>query len=335
MKTESNFWSNIDKGFALAPMEDVTDTVFRQLVLNESSNKNLHILFSEFLSTDGFCHPRGKSKVSHRLKVNESELDIVKEKGAKLVAQIWGAEPEKFYKTAQYINENTPFDGIDINMGCPQKKIIKKGACSALINDHVRAKEIIMATVEASNIPVSVKTRIGFKKVETETWLSHLLQTPINALTVHGRTQKQMSEGKADWNEIGKAVQFRDEINPLIKVLGNGDILSIEDGLAKMKEYRLDGIMVGRGIFHNFWMFSDKQNISVEDKLTAMWNHASLFYETWKGEKPWIVLRRFFKIYTYFLPVAAQLRDAVMNTSNLLELEKALTDYRLKIEKLD
>ncbi|MGQ1784209.1 MULTISPECIES: tRNA dihydrouridine synthase [unclassified Saccharicrinis] len=335
MNKKENFWDMPAQIFALAPMEDVTDTVFRELIIKESKNNNLQIVFSEFLSTDGFCHPIGKDKVLHRFKVNDTELALKKKKDIKLVAQIWGTDPDKFYQTAKYIKDNTPFDGIDINMGCPQKNIIKKGACSALINNPGLAREIVHATIEATNLPVSVKTRIGFKKAETETWIPQLLQTAIKALTIHGRTQKQMSEGEADWNEIGKVVQIRDEINPDIKVLGNGDVLSVDDGKAKIDKYGVDGIMVGRGIFNNFWMFSGKENLEIEDKLNAMWNHALLFDRTWKKDKPWMVLRRFFKIYTHHLPMAAQLRDAVMRTRNIDELQIALNEYRCKLLNIE
>ncbi len=327
MNKKLNFWEDGKIEFALAPMEDVTDTVFRELVLRESDN-NLNVLFSEFLSTDGFCHPVGRDKVIHRFKINDSEKKLVDQKGSKLVAQIWGTDPEKFYKTAKYINENTCFDGIDINMGCPQKNIIKKGACSALINDPIRAKEIIIATEEASEIPVSVKTRIGFKSIDTENWTSVLLNSPIKALTVHGRTQKQMSEGIASWDEIAKVVELRDAINPSIKIIGNGDVLSVGDGIEKKQKYKVDGIMVGRGIFQNFWMFTNNNHLSVNEKLDAMWRHAELFENTWSGSKPWVILRRFFKIYTHNLPKAAHLRDMVMRTHSLKELEEVIKEYR-------
>ncbi len=334
MNDTRNFWDSYKHIYALAPMEDVTDTVFRELVLNEASSNNLNVLFSEFLSTDGFCHPIGKDKVIHRLKINESEIRLVRKRNAKLVAQIWGTDPEKFYKTAQYIQNYTQFDGIDINMGCPQKNIIKKGACSALINNPALAKEIILATIEGTSLPVSVKTRIGFKNINTENWTRHLLNTPIKALTVHGRIQKQMSEDIANWDEIGKVVQLRNEMNLQTKIIGNGDILTTEDCNNKINKYKVDGVMVGRGVFNNFWMFSNRNEITIENKLNAILNHALLFSKTWGTSKPWIILRRFFKIYTYHLPLAAQLRDVVMRTNNLSELKNAIEMYRIKINAI-
>ncbi|TLX75212.1 tRNA-dihydrouridine synthase [Labilibacter sediminis] len=330
---KENFWETLEHFFALAPMEDVTDTVFRELVLRNSSGKNLKVLFTEFLSTDGFCHPIGRGKVIHRFNVNESEKLMLKNKDAIVVAQIWGTDPEKFYKTAKYINDYTGFSGVDINMGCPQKNIIKKGACSALINDPELAKEIICATAEASEVPVSVKTRIGFKNIETDRWIPHLLESPIKALTVHGRIQKQMSDGIANWDEIAKVVKLRDEINPFIKIIGNGDVTSVAEGKEKMKSYNVDGIMVGRGIFSDFWMFSEKQELGVHEKLRAINEHARLYHNTWSGNKPWQILKRFFKIYTYNLPQASQLRDAIMKTNNIDDLNLVLDDYQSKVVK--
>ncbi len=327
-----NFWNDLEDFFCLAPMEDVTDTVFREMVINNSDDHSLKVLFTEFLSTDGFCHEIGRSKVIHRLKVNQSEEKLLRKKGIKLVAQIWGTDPEKFEKTAEYISKTGQFDGIDINMGCPQKNIIKKGACSALILNPDLAKEIIIATSNATHLPVSVKTRVGFKQLDTLNWTAQLLNTPISALTIHGRTQKQMSEGKADWNEIQKVSKLRDEINPQVKIIGNGDVHSVSEGKINMQEFECNGVMVGRGVFSDFWMFANsKESIGIEEKLEAMIQHASLFNETWEHKKPWVILRRFFKIYTSNLPQAAKLRDMVMRTNNYQELMDAIQTYKHQV----
>lgn len=326
-----DFWNKLNGFFALAPMEDVTDTVFREMVLRNTKTNEPKVIFSEFLSTDGFCHPIGRDKVLHRFDINKSEIALLKEYNVKLVAQIWGTNPASFAETAKYITNETPFDGIDINMGCPQKNIIKKGACSALINTPDLAKELIHATIDATHLPVSVKTRIGFKSAVTEDWATHLLSTPIKALTVHGRTQKMMSEGEADWSEIAKVVQLRNNLGLDIPIIGNGDVASVADGHAKMNEFGTDGIMVGRGIFTDFWFFANRENVSVDDKLNTMLEHAQLYHNTWDGQKPWVVLRRFFKIYTYSLPKAAKLRAAVMNTDNIEELKQVVSDYRKTI----
>ncbi|PKQ62094.1 dihydrouridine synthase [Labilibaculum filiforme] len=324
-----NFWHNIQTpNFSLAPMEDVTDTSFREIVLQTMQEGKLQLLFSEFTSVEGMCHPVGHEKVKHRLRINESEKVLLHQKNVKLIAQIWGKDPEKYYKTAQYIANETDFDGIDINMGCPVKNVVKNGCCSALIAQPDLAKEIILATKEATNLPLSVKTRIGFKQVVTEPWISHLLEMPIDALTIHGRIQKQMSDGLADWNEIAKAVQLRNKLAPNIKIIGNGDVESYQDGLQKVAQYGVDGVMIGRGIFKNPWFFHpDKVEISKEEKLALLKEHTRVFDNTWSNEKNFAILRRFFKIYTNGFPEAAALRNALMTTSNAEEVYHALEQF--------
>ncbi|RKE01957.1 tRNA dihydrouridine synthase [Marinifilum flexuosum] len=324
-----NFWHNIQTpNFSLAPMEDVTDTSFREVVLKSAANGKLNLLFSEFTSVEGMCHPIGHEKVKHRLQINESEKKLLKEKNVKLIAQIWGKDPDKYYKTAQYIANETDFDGIDINMGCPVKNVVKNGCCSALIAQPDLAKEIILATKDATNLPLSVKTRIGFKEVVTESWISHLLQTPIDALTIHGRIQKQMSEGMADWNEIAKAVQLRNELAPHIKLIGNGDVESYQEGLDKCETYGVDGVMIGRGIFKNPWFFHpEKEEVGMEEKLEMMLEHTRLFDKTWDNSKNFAILRRFFKIYTNEFRGASSLRNDLMNTRNAEEVYEAVRQF--------
>ncbi|WP_461642885.1 tRNA dihydrouridine synthase [Labilibaculum euxinus] len=327
----SNFWHNIPTpSFSLAPMEDVTDTSFREIVLQTMQEGKLNILFSEFTSVDGMCHPVGHEKVKHRLRINDSEKALLKQKNVKIIAQIWGKDPEKYYKTAQYIARETDFDGIDINMGCPVKNVVKNGCCSALIAQPDLAKEIILATKEATNLPLSVKTRIGFKQVVTESWISHLLGTPIDALAIHGRIQKQLSNGMADWNEIAKAVQLRNELAPQIKIIGNGDVDSYEEGLQKAKQYGVDGVMVGRGIFKNPWFFyPGKGEVSMNEKLALLKEHTRVFDTTWGSEKNFAILRRFFKIYTSGFTGASALRNVLMNTHNAEEVYNALEQFTM------
>lgn len=331
-----NYWKTIKTSIgALAPMEDVTDTVFREVVMRLNEPGHLNLLFSEFLSTDGFCHPVGRDKVVHRFRINPDEMDLARKMNVKLVAQIWGTDPEKFYETARFIAEETNFDGIDINMGCPMKNIIKKGACSALINTPDLAREIITAVSEASDLPLSVKTRIGFKSVVTESWISNLLESEIDALIVHGRVQKMMSEGEADWNEIAKAVQLRDNINPGIKLLGNGDVMSVAESDQKVKDFGVDGVMIGRGIFHNPWFYNPGSEPDMNQRLEALLLHARLYAQTWTGEKPWAILKRFFKIYTNSFKGAAHLRAQLMETNGLDEVERVVESFRKEIRQKD
>ncbi len=326
---KDNFWKALKRpAFTLAPMEDVTDTVFREIVLSNSDPGYLHVLFSEFISTDGLCHEIGGPKVRHRLQINDSERKLLNEKKVKIVAQIWGTHPEKFYKATRLICDEGQFDGIDINMGCPVKKIVKQGGCSALIAQPELAKEIIMATKEASDIPVSVKTRIGISKVITEEWIPHLLECRPAQITVHGRTQKQQSEGLADWNEIKKAVDLRNELSPETIIHGNGDVNTIEDGLIKSERYSVNGIMIGRGIFHNPWFFNPNNNEkSPEEKLDLLWKHTQLFTETWGNTKNFAILKRFFKIYTNGFPGAHQLRAQLMESHSSDDVKIILNGF--------
>lgn len=304
---QTNIWQKLKKPFfILAPMENVTDTVFRQVVANVGKPD---LFFTEFVSTAGLCS-NGYKKVNRYLKFTQKEYPII--------AQIWGTNPEFFLKTANLLAE-MEFDGIDINMGCPDRKIIKKGSCGALINNPGLAKEIICATKEGAvsagwRMPVSVKTRIGFNEIQTEQWISFLLEQDLAAITVHGRTVKEMSKVPAHWEEIGRAVQLRDQMKKQTLIIGNGDVLSREDGLIKTKKYNTDGIMIGRGIFHNLWIFSSKDPATVPftDKLQLLIEHITLFEETWGPDKPFEVMKKFYKIYISGVPDASNIRTRLM-----------------------
>jgi tRNA-dihydrouridine synthase len=188
--------------FVLAPMEDVTDMVFRQIV-KKANNGKPEIVVTEFTNCDGICSV-GQSRIIHRLKYNpDTERPII--------AQIWGKTPENYYQTAKLCLE-LGFDGVDINMGCPEKNVIRQGACSALIRNQDLAKQIIEAVQNGveNKIPVSVKTRIGFFTIQTEEWFSFLLEQNLQAITVHGRTVKGSDE-PANWEEIGKVVRLKNQ----------------------------------------------------------------------------------------------------------------------------
>lgn len=198
--------------------------------------------------------------------------------GIKLIAQVWGNDPEKFSSALKYIEEEYSFDAIDINMGCPVKNVVAHGSGSALIDSETQAGEIIAAARESLTLPLSVKTRIGFKYKDTERWISYLLSQPLDAITVHGRIQKQMSEGEADWNEIGRAVGLRNAIAPDIKLIGNGDVSSLEEANEKIAKYGTDGIMFGRGIFRNPWLFYPFNiDIGIKERTEALRLHLDLF----------------------------------------------------------
>lgn len=320
----SNFWQEF-KGpvFSLAPMEDVTDTVFREIVMGMATPEKLNVVFTEFTSVEGMNHPVGRKRVSERLIVNESERELLKKQGIKLVAQIWGRNPEIYANIAKHITEEYDFDGLDINMGCPVKKVFKIGACSALIGEPNLAKEIILATKEATHLPVSVKTRTGIKQHQTEEWISELLEVDPAAIILHGRTQRMQSEGDASWEEIRKAVQLRNQLKPNIPFHGNGDVSSYERGLNRIAESGVDGIMVGRGIFQNPWFFNpEKTEITKEERFEKLVEHTKLFEQTWGGIKNFNILKRFYKIYLNSFPGAAKLRADLMEVKDYEEVYK-------------
>ncbi len=314
----SNFWNEIEGPIlALAPMEDVTDTSFRELVVRLSEPGCLHLLFTEFTAVDGMNHPVGKKRVSERLIVSDSERAILKEKGIRLIAQIWGNKPEVFHKVTREITEEYQFDGIDINMGCPAKNVVKQGSCSALIGSPELAQEIIYATKEATHLPISIKTRTGLKTHETERWITQLLETKPAAITLHGRVQKQQSDGEANWAEIAKAVEIRNQQGLTIPILGNGDVLSYAQSMDYSQQYRVDGIMIGRGIFHNPWFFNSLQPERTKDeKLEQLVKHTQLFEKNWGGVKNFNILKRFYKIYANGFEGASQLRAKLMGANS-------------------
>lgn len=318
----SNFWELLSKPFfALAPMEDVTDTVFREIVGGMADPEYLHILFTEFTSVDGMNHPVGKIRVGERLFVSESERELLKQKNIRLIAQIWGKRPELYYKIAREITQEYDFDGLDINMGCPVKKVVKNGCCSALIDQPSLAKEIILATKEATHLPVSVKTRTGLKTHDTEKWMTTLMETKPAAVILHGRMQKQQSEGLANWDEIAKGAKIRNQQSPETKFIGNGDVISISQGIEYAEKYGVDGIMIGRGIFHNPWFFNP--NLPLPDKsekLKQLLLHTQLFEKNWGELKNINILKRFYKIYTNDFAGAAGLRVLLMEAKTYPEV---------------
>ncbi len=318
----NNFWKEFKQPvFSLAPMEDVTDTVFREIVMGMAAPGKLHVVFTEFTSVEGMNHPVGRERVSERLIVNDSERKLLQKMNVKLVAQIWGRNPEVYHNIAKYISENYSFDGIDINMGCPVKKVFKIGACSALIGEPDLAREIILATKEGTNLPVSVKTRTGIKQHETENWISNLLTTNPAAIILHGRTQRQQSEGDANWDEIKKAVLLKDEIKPGIPLYGNGDVFSYRKGLDRVEETGVNGVMIGRGIFQNPWFFNpEKTDISKEERIEKLLEHTRLFEKTWSPDKNFNILKRFYKIYLNSFDGAAKMRSDLMNVKSYDEV---------------
>lgn len=202
-------------------------------------------------------------------------------------------------------------------MGCPVKKVVKQGACSALIGEPALAREIIAATKEGTHLPVSVKTRTGIKQHQTEEWISQLLEAKPAAIILHGRTQLMQSDGDANWAEIAKAVQVKNQINPKIPLHGNGDVSSYADGLKKITGTGVNGVMIGRGIFQDPWFFTpENEETTKEERIEKLIQHTKLFEQTWSGKKNFNILKRFYKIYLNSFEGAAKMRADLMEVKD-------------------
>jgi len=259
--------------FALAPMDDVTDTVFRQVISGLAAPD---LYFTEFVNVDGLQSP-GRERLVHKLRFSDRERPII--------AQLWGLNPDNFYKTTKEIIK-MGYDGVDLNMGCPVKTVIKNGACAALINNRELAGNIIDATKRAAgdSLPVSVKTRVGFTTADLS-WIEFLLTKKLNLLSIHGRTAKQLSKVPANWDLIGQARQARDSLCPTTLIAGNGDVKNQAEAEELAKKYQLDGVMIGRGIFDDPFAFAKKSpwgNYTKEQKIELYMKHVELFTKTWK-----------------------------------------------------
>jgi tRNA-dihydrouridine synthase len=317
-----NIWQKLPKPFfILAPMEDVTDTVFRQVIL-QAGRPNL--MFSEFTNCDGLSSA-GREGVAHRLKFSKIEKPII--------AQIWGKTPEHYFEAAKLVS-SLGFDGVDINMGCPEKNVIRQGCCSALIKNHDMARQIIQATKDGAGgkIPVSVKTRIGFDSIDTQNWLGFLLEQNLDAIGLHGRTVKEKSTVPCHYDEIHKAVLIRNQKNLSTIIYANGDIKTIIQGKELCQKYGYDGVMIGRGIFENPWLFTGKEQdqITIKDRVELLQFHLELWEKTWKNTKHYPKLKKYFKIYIQNFLGSKNLRSKLMETQNCSQAKKILQDFAIQ-----
>jgi tRNA-dihydrouridine synthase len=296
----------------LAPMDDVTDTVFRQVVADCATPD---LFFTEFVNVDGLQSP-GREKLLPKLRFTDKERPII--------AQIWGKNPENFYKTAKQLVD-MGFDGVDLNFGCPEKNVIKNGLCIAMINNRELTGEIIAATREGVNgsLPLSVKTRLGLGEVDYS-WHEFLLQHKLNMLTIHGRTAKQLSKVPADWSAIEHVRKLRDVLCPNTLIVGNGDVKNKSEAKTLSERHGLDGVMIGRGIFDDPFAFADKSpwpDYTKEQKLELYKKHVELFAKTWtKGERKVYTLNKFCKIYINGFDGAKELREKLMSAKATDEL---------------
>lgn len=323
------FWEKLKKPFfVLAPMADVTDAAFRRIIARYSRPYGPAVFWTEFVSADGLARApkEGREKLLKDLEFSEEERPIV--------AQFFTGSPENMEKAAARARE-MGFDGVDINMGCPDRSIERQGGGAALIKNPSLAKEIIAAAkIGAKELPVSVKTRLGYSKNEIETWIPTLLSCGIAALTLHARTRKEMSLIPARWDEVKRTVEIRNALSSPTLIIGNGDAVSLEDARMRAEETLCDGIMIGRGIFGNPWLFSNSaEHWNSERKLRVAIEHTKLFEEHLRGVKSFAIMKKHLKAYVNGFEGARELRGELMETHNAQEVEYIIHTFLSQKEK--
>jgi nifR3 family TIM-barrel protein len=319
---DRGFWDKLEKPIlALAPMMDVTDSVFRQIVMECSQ---VGVMWTEFVSVAGLCSAGKDFLIKRFLRFKKTEQP--------LVAQLFGNKPDDFRRAAQIIRK-LKFDGIDINMGCPEKKIVAQESGAALLRSPKLARDIILATKEgAGNLPVSIKIRLGFSKIDWQDWLGVLLEAKPAVITIHGRTRKEMSKVPTHWGEIGKIVEFvRNKIPegewPLI--IGNGDIKTVAEAIQKIDQYHLDGVMVGRAVIGNPWFFDPQktvEQIPLSAKLKILLQHTKIFEATFP-DRPFAVIKKHHHAYITGFVGAKKLRADLMACDDSQSAKKVIERF--------
>lgn len=311
-----DFYDNLPQPFfSLAPMEAVTDVIFRQ-VIAQAGRPDL--FYTEFTCVDSFVSPEGKHNALKRLDFLPIEQPIV--------AQIWGSKPDHFAITAQGLKQ-MGYQAVDINTGCPDKAVIKVGGGSALIKTPQLINDIITAT-KIAGLPVSVKTRLGFSRLEEwRPWLTNLLEQDIACLTIHLRTRKEMSTPPAHVELIPAIVELKNEIAPNTKLVINGDIQNRQHGLNLASQHQIDGLMIGRGVFNNPFCFTDKTPTQT-DLLNLLKLHLDLFDQNNENQtRKFDPLKKFFKIYLRDFAGSKDLRVKLMSTKNTSEVRNVIERF--------
>lgn len=352
-----NFWQELRQQkkpfFAVAPMADVTDAAFRRLITTYGKPD---VMWTEFVSANGLMS-QGREILQRDLEYSEIERPIV--------AQFFSVDPSNMEGAAKLAAE-LGFDGVDINMGCPDKTIEKQGAGAAMIKTPEKALEVIRAAkrgiaAAGKDIPVSVKTRVGYNDVQIDTWIPLLLVEGVAALTVHARTRKELSLVPANWDHIKRVVALRDQIAPETVIIGNGDVTSLANGRAKARESGCEGIMVGRALFGNPWFFdasreivatlpkksifknipilnklfdtkrgapiSTTKPITVEERLGVLVEHTQLFEGLLGDIKSFAIMKKHFKAYCTGFAGAKELRIKLMETKNAGEVKVLVDEF--------
>lgn len=332
------FWQNIiDEKIALgetltvlAPMADVTDTAFREMIAKHSRMGKPcggpDVMWTEFVSANGLTSA-GREVLQRDLEYTEKERPIV--------AQLFTSDPDTMFKASVLCRE-LGFDGIDINMGCPDKTIEKQGAGSKMMTTPRKAQAVIKAAQEgAEHIPVSVKTRLGFNKIEYQEWLPYVLEMKVPALTIHLRTRKEMSLVPAHWELAGEVSDFVRSVSgnslsggPVL--IGNGDVKSVREGKMLAEKSGFDGAMIGRGVFGTPWFFDEEafeKGKSTEEKLLISLEHVKLFEKKLGDIKSFSIMKKHYKAYCNGFDGAKELRMKIMEAKDSVEMEKVIKEF--------
>jgi len=316
-----SFWNKLPKPFfVIAPMADVTDPAYRRLIAETGMPT---VMWTEFVSADGLYHTREKKGMPDADNPLMRDLQFDASLERPIVAQLFSSNPEMMAYASNLVRE-LGFDGVDINMGCPDRSIEKQGCGAAMMKNQERAKEIIRAA-RSSGLPVSVKTRIGYNSENIDEWISAVLSEKPEALTVHLRTRKDMSLVPAKWDLMPRIVALRDSISPDTLIIGNGDVVSLEDARAKLALSGADGAMLGRAIFGNPWLFTDrnKEEISSKEKLEAL-DKLALYFSELHPYKSFHILKKHIKAFVNGYDGAGPLRSELMETATVEELREKL-----------
>ena len=305
-------------------MEDVTDAAFRTLIARFGKPD---VMFTEFTSADGLvlAPDHGKKVLLKKLLFSDAERPIV--------AQLFSAIPERMEKAAMLCKE-LGFDGIDINMGCPDRSVEKSGCGAALMKNPTIARELIRAA-QKSGLPVSVKTRIGYNKDELDTWLPELLAENPACVTIHARTRKEMSDVPAHWDAVARAVKIRDacqgETLTRTLIAGNGDVKNLDEARVRVTQTGCDGVMLGRAIYGNPWLFSNSRELENSSEgqrrqktIAALSEHIKLFDELLGDTSNFATMKKHFKAYISGWDGAKELRVRLMESKTSAEAQSVL-----------
>lgn len=310
-----HFWQALKKPFfVLAPMADVTDIVFRDVVLRYSRPD---VVYTEFVPCRELLSSSSRALFMRQLWFSESERPIV--------AQVFGSQPDELFACAQRVR-TLGFDGMDINMGCPDRRVEKRGAGAGLIRDPQRAQALIEAAKAGlKGLPLAVKTRLGYDQVETASWIGAVLAAQPEVLVIHGRTRRELSEVPAHWEEIARAARMAHEVGVLC--VGNGDIQSREQGEEYAERFGVDGVMIGRGVFGNPWVFAPHVERSATEKLLALARLITQFNGFWRDMKNDGLLKKHFKAYVAGFPDSPALCRELLGTRDAAEALATLARY--------